>query len=91
MISTKPNMSKSIVVPLIAFIATAVIEFIAAAAIQFRLFPFLQADTVKFGRGGNPIPTDQFVAWAVPILIGLGCLSIVLAAYLVILRKKKVD
>jgi hypothetical protein len=84
-------MSKSVKFTLIGLIGGSVIEFLAAAVIQFRLLPFLQTDTVKFGRAGNPIPTDQFVAWAVPIFIGLGCLSIFLGVYFVILHRRKAE
>ncbi len=82
-------MNKSLKFPLIGFIGVAVIYFLAAVVIQFRLLPFLRADTIKYGRAGNPIPTDQFVAWAVPISIGVGCFCILLAVRLVISHRKK--
>lgn len=82
-------MNKSLKFPLIGLVGAAVIEILAAVVIQFRLLPLLQADTIRFGRAGNPIPTDQFVAWAVPIFVGLACVSILLAAYLVISHGEK--
>ena len=84
-------MNKSIKFPVIGLIGGSVIEFLAAVVIHFRLLPFLQADTVKFGRAGNPIPTDQFVAWGVPILVGLGCFSIFLGVYVFISNRGKTE
>ncbi len=83
------SMDKSLKPALVGLRAAAVVEFLAAAVIQFRLLPFLQEGTVKFGRAGTPIPTDQFVAWAVPLLVGLGSFSVFCASYLVVSRRKK--
>lgn len=84
-------MNKPTNIRLIAFGGTAVIEFLAAAVIQLRLLPFLREGTVKIGRAGSPIPVDQFVAWAVPILVALGCLSVFVGAYLVISDRRKAE
>ena len=82
-------MNKPIIyLKIIIILVGAALEFLAAAVIHFRLLPLLQADTINWGRGG-PMPTEQFVAYAVPILVTLGCFSILLAVVLVILDKRK--
>lgn len=82
-------MSNLVDVRVIAFGAAAVVDFLLAAALHFRLIPFLQADIIKLGRGGNEVPTEQFLAWAVPGFIGLGCLCLLLAAYFFVSHGKK--
>jgi FlaG/FlaF family flagellin (archaellin) len=91
MIDTEPNKNKFAIAPLIGLIVMTAFEFLAAAVIHFRLFPFLQADTLKFGRAGNQIPTDQFVAWAVPIFIALGCFPLLFTVWVIARSIRKAD
>jgi len=87
MIGTEPNMSKSSIAPLIGLIVMTAFDFLAAAVIHFRLLPFLQADTIKL-RGGSEVPTEQFIAYAVPFFIAIGCLSIFFTVWVIVRRRK---
>ena len=65
-------MSKPPVAMIIINIVGATIFFLAAAVFHVRLLPFLQADTITL-RHGIVVPTEQFIAYAVPISIAIGC------------------
>ena len=81
-------MNKPILVQVFGLIAASAFLFLAAAAVHFRLLPFLEADTIVL-RGGEPMPTEQFVSIAVPVLVVLGCLSVVgTAAWVYFARRK---
>jgi len=82
-------MNNSLKPRLIGLISSAIMLFLASATVGLRLLPVLDADTVRIGRGGTEIPTDQFVAWAVPMFAALGCLSLLLAIVLIICERKK--
>ncbi len=82
-------MSNPVDVRFVAFGAAAVVDFLLAAVFHFRLLPFLQADTIKIGRAGSEVPTEQFAVWMALGFIGLGCLCILLAVYFVASGRKK--
>ena len=82
-------MKNSLKPRLIGLISGATMLFLASAIIGFRLLPILDADTVRVGRAGTEMPTDQFVAWAVPMFAALGCLALLLAIFLIICERKK--